>query len=57
MVRALVAIMLAVTLLATPALADDPIRPDPHLTPGAILTTDTAIISASAPWRLIISLL
>lgn len=31
---------LALLLLAAPAWADDPIRPDPNLTPGAVLTTD-----------------
>src|SRR5690348_15722019 len=46
MVRTLAASVLALTLLATPAIADDPIRPDPHLTPGAILTTDTALVCA-----------
>src|SRR5438067_9554474 len=32
-------------LLALPAIAGDlPIRPDPRLTPGAVLTTDTATV-------------
>ncbi len=40
-----VAPALAAFLLATgAALASDPIRPDPQLTPGAVLTTDTARI-------------
>jgi hypothetical protein len=46
MVRALAASVLALTLLATPAIADDPIRPDPRLTPGAVLSTDTALVCA-----------
>ena len=32
----------AATLIATAALADPPIRPDPSLTPGAVLTSDAA---------------
>jgi hypothetical protein len=31
-------------LVAVPALAEDPITPDPRLTPGAVLTTDTGAI-------------
>jgi hypothetical protein len=31
-------------LIHHPALADDPIRPDPRLTPGAVLTTDVSVI-------------
>ena len=46
MVRALAASVLALTLLATPAIADDSTRPDPRFTPGAILTTDTAVVCA-----------
>src|SRR5258708_32260564 len=46
MARAFGAGVLAVALLATPAIADDPVGPDPHLAPGAILTTDTALVCA-----------
>jgi hypothetical protein len=45
-VCAVTAGLLGLALLARPALADDPIRPDPHLTPGAILTSDTALVCA-----------
>jgi hypothetical protein len=43
MARAFAAGVLALTLLASPAIADDPVRPDSRLTPGAILTTDTGL--------------
>jgi hypothetical protein len=33
--------LLLALALTTPALAEDPIKPDPALTPGAVLTTDT----------------
>ena len=39
------AFVLAV-VAASPALAGDPIRPDPKLTPGAVTTTDSATICA-----------
>jgi hypothetical protein len=35
---------LVVVLFSQVARAGDPIRPDPRLTPGAVLTTDTAIV-------------
>lgn len=44
MPRLLSSLCLALILAAAPALADDPIRPDPRLTPGAVLTTDLAVI-------------
>jgi hypothetical protein len=34
----------AFLMIAAPAFADDPISPDPRLTPGAVLTTDVAAI-------------
>jgi hypothetical protein len=43
LVRSLIALTFA-ALTASPALADDPLRPDPKLTPGAVLTIDTATI-------------
>ncbi len=36
--------MAAFVLSTSAALADDPIRPDPRLTPGAVLTTDLSAI-------------
>jgi hypothetical protein len=40
-----IAAVAAVLLFALPAIAGDlPIRPDPKLTPGAVLTTDTAAV-------------
>jgi hypothetical protein len=33
-----------ILLNIAPALSEDPIRPDPNLTPGAVLTTDLSII-------------
>ena len=40
-----VAVLLVAILLTTSAaLADDPIRPDLQLTPGAVLTTDIAMV-------------
>ena len=46
MVRVGATTLLGLGLLASPALADDPIRPDPRLTPGAVLTTDAAVVCA-----------
>jgi hypothetical protein len=46
MVHVSAAASLGIVLLASPVLADDPIRPDPRLTPGAVLTTDTAAVCA-----------
>ena len=42
--RPLACALAALLLTTTAALAADPIRPDPQLTPGAVLTTDTAAI-------------
>jgi transcriptional regulator with XRE-family HTH domain len=36
-----------VALLAAPSFAEDPIRPNPRLTPGAVIDTDTALVCAS----------
>lgn len=41
---ALVGATLALVAYIRPTYAEDPIRPDPHLTPGAVLTTDTSRI-------------
>lgn len=41
---ALFAIVFASIAFVQPAFCEDPIRPDPHLTPGAVLTTDTSRI-------------
>ena len=45
-VKAVARSVAALLLTTTAALAADPIRPDPQLTPGAVLTTDTAAIYA-----------
>jgi hypothetical protein len=43
-----IAVSAAGLLLALPAMAGDlPIRPDPQLTPGAVLTTDAATVCQS----------
>ncbi len=42
--KAIASALIALVFTATAGLADDPIRPDPQLTPGAVLTTDTARI-------------
>ena len=42
--RAIGAASLALALFAATALAGDPIRPDPRLTPGEVATTDVSMI-------------
>ncbi len=42
--KAIAGALALLIVTASPALADDPIRPDPQLTPGAVLTTDAARI-------------
>lgn len=42
--RSLAAALAILPLAAVPALADDPVRPDPRITPGAVLTTDARIV-------------
>jgi hypothetical protein len=44
MIRLCVFAAAAALASATPVLANDPIIPDPQLTPGAVLTTDTSAI-------------
>jgi hypothetical protein len=45
--RTLVAAVALVVAASSTSLAEDPIRPDPKLTPGAVVTTDTAVICVS----------
>ena len=42
--KAIAPTLAALLFTATAALADDPIRPDPQLTPGAVLAANTATI-------------
>ena len=42
--KAVAGALAALLLSTTAALADDPIRPNPQLTPGAVLTIDAAAI-------------